>query len=155
MWDSQPDKWKGFLFERRPARFRAVTRLNNRFQRRESKRSGQNLLLPVLACKRKQQRHYFSFFFVAYFCCRKLQIHGNCSEHFVCDYTGKKKGSTQAVYRHTHTRTRAHAIRGGQLSLQDVESASGTRVRGPVACLCTLDGRRVPSQRGNKISKNK
>lgn len=120
--------------------------------RRESKRSGQNLLLLVLACKRKQQRHYF-LFFVAYFCCRKLQIHGNCSEHFVCDYTGKKREYTGSIPSHTHAR--AHAIRGGQLSLQDVESASGTQVRGPVACLCTLDGRRVPSQRGNKISKNK
>lgn len=73
--------------------------------RRESKRSGQNLLLPVLACKREQQRHYF-FFFVAYFCCRKLQIHGNCSEHFVCDYTGKKREYTGSIPSHTRARTR-------------------------------------------------
>lgn len=89
----------------------------------------------------------------AYFCCWKLQIHSKRLEHFVCDCTGKKREYTGNIPSLTHTHT--HTIQGGQLSLQDVESANGTQVRGLVACLCTLDGRRVPSLRGNKISKNK
>lgn len=70
---------------------------------RESKRSGQNLLLPVLACKRKQQRHYF-FFLSLIFAVENCR-YTVTARNILFVITLAKKGSTQAVYRHT----RAHA----------------------------------------------
>lgn len=77
---------------------------------RESKRSGQNLLLPVLACKRKQQRHYL-FIFLLIFAVENCR-YTVTARNILFVITLAKRGSTQASipsHARTHARTRSEA----------------------------------------------